>query len=896
MASMPSDTILSMLEKLLQNSQSPARVRSAIDKLRAAGKELPNFNAQEAARFVQLAENSRFGIEILRFYEQAWDVFFSLEYEPPPIEIDDETASELRKDLALSLFHVILVDVLELQPFEFTLKILSATADRAVQRALKTAWHELEIQFGRTKGSPDRGGFCVFGLGKLGGEELNFLSDIDLIFLYRDDGETEGGRRAGIENSTFYTKLANRIVELLSSKLLGPVSYRVDLRLRPEGDSGPVVRSITSTLIYYQRAGSAWERQAWIKARVIAGETALGTDFMRQIESFVFRKYLDRDAIYQIEGIKARIEAQVAEHGRRHVKLAVGGIREIEFLVQIFQLSGGGRCLGVRSPSTLTTLDNLVENQYLIDSERDELLDTYLFLRQLEHRLQMLDGRQTHLFPEDANEADALAVGLGFENGGELWKEYLERTDSVRQFFKRRFRISKEISITPIEEQIMDLLDEGRDPDEQRKTLESMNLTQGSMQEIRKLSRASIADPPTASVRRTFIRSSAVWMPMVLGMPDPDDTIKKISSMVEGYGAKSLLYEIFSSHPPVAELIVNIAGLSDPLSKQIVSDPSTLEALLSPGGVTGERTLAELRERLENLDEIFGQAGGSIKVLKDEESLRIGVRFVLGLGEWQEVGQQLSDLAELMLGNTDFAVLAMGRFGGQSIGPTSDLDLVFVTDQDTVETAKKVQIAIEGWQQSGLKIDARLRPMGQSSPLVCHVDSLKKYFDRDAQTWERLAWSRARVVQGEAGLCTHIRETIDGFLFGKDFTADEITESKEMRKKILAEAKNPNDLKKGRGGLIDLDFAAAILRLLRKKHEPDLMKLFADYPELSRAYSFLRVLDVTTQFVCGRVFRGNESESELAKIGTVMKRHDFDFEEMGSVREKIAAIDLAELS
>lgn len=906
-----------MHERLISESRAPERVRNAFEKVLAAGAPAPALDDETLARFVRVAEVSRFAVDVLRSTPDAWAILSNLSYAPPAVDDTDREAKTLRGDLARTLLWVVILDVLELVPFTATLRELSDLADRCAARALATAWAELERDFGSPErvgsseaspgvtdnvgladygGLADCVGFAILGMGKLGGRELNFSSDVDLIFLYRDDGETSGGRRSRIENAIFYTRLATRVVELLSSRALSPHAFRVDMRLRPEGASGPLVRSLDSTLRYYEREGSSWERQALLKARCIAGDAGLGKDFLERISPFIYRRYLDRDTIQQIENIKARIEAQAAEHGRRHVKLSFGGIREIEFIVQIMQLADGGRCEAVRTPSTMEALERLRENRYLSETESTELGRQYLFLRRLENRLQMLDCRQTHLLPERKEEMDLLAFGLGFHDGEDLWRRYLEMTAAVRKLYEGRFRLSREISVTAIEEKVIDILDEGRDSDAQAESLASLGLKEESMFELRKLARGSFADPPTSSVRRLFIRSTAVWLPMLLSLPDPDSALKRMSRMVEGYGTKAMLYEIFSAHHMVAKLVVNIASLSQPLTGLIVSDPSALEALLSPGGVTGQRGMSELKLRLAELTEGISDDRQAKETLRTEESLRIGVRFLLGLADAHEAGVQFSDLAELLLGEPEFGVLALGRFGRRNLGPASDLDLVFVTDGDTESATALVKERMAFWNKLGLKIDARLRPMGRTSPLVTHVDSLRKYFRETAETWERLVWSQARTIAAGPGLSDRLEEIISEFLFERPLGKSEMSEIRAMRARLLPKqfgdgspSNALRELKRGPGGLIDIDFIAAIRRIERKSREPDPSILLADSDELVGTYNYLHALEKAIYFALGREISDDDAESSIAGVRTILARHGLDLDDAAEKRRRLGA-------
>jgi glutamate-ammonia-ligase adenylyltransferase len=853
---------------------------------------------KDLRHFVRVVENSRYAVDVFRSFDEAWEILHSGRYAPP--SAFDEIAA-VRRHLALSLLEVVIADCLDARPFVETLGMLTRTATRCVEATLALVGRTLRESYGAPadaagvtdpSGVTDaaRGaatcGFAVLGMGKLGGGELNFSSDIDLVFVYREDGETSGGTRGRLTNVEWYTRLAEKLVDGLSSRMTSPFAYPVDLRLRPEGKSGPIVRSLTSTIRYYEREGSTWERQALLKASCVAGDISLGTNLLSRLEPFIYHRYLDRDAIFQIEAIKARIEAQAREHGRRHVKLSTGGIREIEFIVQLLQLASGGRCAAVRTPSTLAALDRLVENRYLIESDRDLLRSSYLFLRRLEHRVQMMDARQTHLLPQDPDEMTDLARRLGCRDGDALWKEYLAVTAEVRRFYETHFERSREVSVTPVEEHVMRLLEDAGDnaPGGSGSWMDE----EVSSQELRKMSRGSVADPLTSSVRRLFIRSASVWLPMLEALPGPANALKSLSRMVESYGAKATLYEIFYAHPPVAELLVNIAALSDPLSDRICRDPSTLEALLSPGGVTGHRERNVLEARLQALLKFAPDAAKARLLIEAEERLRIGVRFLMGLADARQTGRELSQVAELMVNDAPCGVVALGRFGASDLGFTSDLDLVFVSSGDPLDVTPAVQRRTEQWARMGLKIDSRLRPMGRTSPLVVSLDRLKAYFESTAETWERVAWARARVIAGDPEIRGSIQSAVSRFLFEKPFGANELGELRAMRKRLRAEA-SENDLKRGDGAMIDLDFCCAIRRITTRAEALDPEALLASSPPLLEGYRFLRTLDHAAQASFGRAFRGDETEAELERIRFLLERQHRSWASLPAVRRGIAA-------
>ncbi len=884
-----------MYNRLIRESRAPARVRGALDRLMATGAPLPLVDEESLRRFVRVVESSRFAVDVLRAHERAWDILVQGDY-PATHRPSLESAAGIREHYALSLFHVLVVDVLELVPFERTMELLTHASEECVVAAMAVAWRELVERFGAPAGlGAGETGYCVLGMGKLGGAELNFSSDIDLICFYAEDGETTGGVRGALAHMEWYARLTERIVDTLSARVHGPFGLKVDLRLRPEGKTGPLVRSLEAMMRYYEGEGTTWERQALIKARGVAGDAGLAQAFLDAVSPFIYHRYLDRDAIYAVEAIKGRIEAQAREHGRRHVKLSRGGIREIEFITQLLQLSNGGRCAAVRGPSTLRALDALVEHRYLLPADRDRLRSAYLFLRRVEHRLQMLDGRQTHVLPEDDGDVADLALRLDYASAAEFWTEYLAVTDGVRALYESRFARSREVSVTAIETEIITLLEdpdqEGGVPGTPRSAIAPPtwrdSLSEEAIGELRRLSRGSIADPQTATIRRLFIQSTPSWLPALLELPDPDRGLKRFARMVESYGAKSSLYEILAAYPAVAELLVAIAALSDPLSDLICRDPSTLEALLSPGGVTGGRDVAALGERVTELVKYAPSRDRALLMLKAEEHLRIGVRFLMGLADATRTGRELAALAELLVGaDSEFVVIALGRFGAGDLGLTSDLDLVFVAATGDDGVTQAVQRRIAAWTKLGLKIDSRLRPMGRTAPLVGDVDAFEEYVTGTAETWERVAWARARVLSGPADARSRVERILEKWRT-RPFGVEEVRAMAAMRRRLGDESR-PEDMKRGPGGFIDLDLIAA-MRMLRSggsSVEPEVV--FGDEPHLLRAHRFFRAWDASAQFAFGRAWRPEETAVDRARHALLLSRQGCDPADLTAIRSAVA--------
>ncbi|RMH54060.1 MAG: hypothetical protein D6679_14325, partial [Candidatus Hydrogenedentota bacterium] len=825
-------------DRLIRESVAPARVRGALDRLLATGDPLPILEERGLRRFVRIVESSRFAVEILRRHPAVWRFVrepvtnFEKASAYPPASSDSIAA--IRERLAAGWMAVLCADILEDVPFVETMRWLSLLAEELLERAGSLAWRELQGRYGLPGKEGDAaksgkgadsfvaGGFCVLGLGKLGGSELNFNSDIDLVFVYETEGMSSGGTRGRLSNGEWYTRLAKRLIEVLSSKTESPFAYRVDMRLRPEGKTGPLVRSLESMLKYYEKRGAAWERQAFLKARPVAGDRSLGEDFLKRLEPFVFRRYLDREAVFEIEGIRERMEAEARRYGERHVKLSPGGIREIEFIVQLVQLAAGGRAPAIRSPNTLEALRRLVENRYLAPELAETLERNYLFLRRLEHRLQILDGRQVHQLMREVEEMNILARNLGFASGEELWREYRGRMTETHRIYERRFRSARDLAVTPVERELIALLEDPSDEEAMAAAARELGFHPNSARELLKLSSGSFADPPTSSTRRLFIRSAPHWLPLLVSFPEPDAALRRFGRMIEAYGSKGMLYEILASHPPVAELLVNIASLSDLLTDVVARRPDTIEFLLSPGGVKGGRTSEELTARFRDFLRGAATRGKAARALKFEETLRIGTRFLLGLASVAELGREWTRVVDTVLPETNLVVIALGRYGGRTLCFSSDLDLVFVGEGGE-KAVRAAQAFLQELSEIGFRVDARLRPMGRTSPLVISEDRLRRYFHSEAEVWERIAWTRARCVSGPGAERERIDEVIGEFLFEPEPDERFFEEGRRIWNRVVAEsAGKERAIKRGEGGLMQADFVLAVERIRRRcrRQEP----------------------------------------------------------------------------
>jgi glutamate-ammonia-ligase adenylyltransferase len=608
-------------------------------------------------------------------------------------------------------------DLLALASLEETTQDLSALAEAAVQMAYAYTRAKLRTWYGEAvcgNSTPRRPlGFVVFGMGKLGGRELNFSSDIDLIYLYeRDAGPTTGGSKGTVEPRAFFTQLAQGMTRVLSDLVSGGRVFRVDLRLRPDGMNGPIVNSLPNTLLYYESWGQTWERIALLKARPIAGNKELGEQFLQEIAPFVFRRYLDFTTIEDIKEMKARVERALrgAERSQRNVKLGRGGIREIEFVAQALQLIHAGKDPHVRERSTLRGLDRLVEGKYLAAGDRDSLRDAYRFLRQVEHKLQIVQDRQTHSLPDDDDGIRALARRLrlveqsavssqqsavssqqsavssqqsavssqrsnpGMDNSSPttpnpqpltpnpqppqdevaiFWSTLRTHTAAVHQIFRSLFH-APETTADGHETEIAALFQDLHHEERTLWRLQQLGFRdlEDSYRNLRLLHDGPPHSPASPKRRKILYALAPVLFREVSHAADPDRALAMMASLIASIGARSSFLSLLRENPQTLRTLITLFGTSAYLSQTFLRRPELLDSLVRADLVHVQKGCeimrAELAARLAEVEE-FEDHLDILRRYRTEEFLRIGINDSNGLLDFTEVSRQLTDLAETCL-------------------------------------------------------------------------------------------------------------------------------------------------------------------------------------------------------------------------------------------------------
>jgi len=747
--------------------------------------------------------------------------------------ITRENFAALRFWKGREMTRVALRELANLAPLEETTAELSHIAEICVRRVFEH-WNR---EFRKHYGSPDAE-FAILALGKLGGAELNHSSDIDLLFLYSEEGHLT----PQFSYHEFFNRLGKKILETFSTRHPEGSLFRVDLRLRPEGSAGPLARSLESMENYYAGFGETWERLALIKACGIAGSRELAYEFLRQHQPFIYPKSPTPDLLDEIANIKRRIERDVVgpDNLERDVKLGRGGIREIEFIVQALQLIHGAQHPFLQEASMLRALRALRELDLL---PRDEVLtldNTYRFLRRVEHRLQIEAEQQTHTVPQEPEPLQRLALSLRFSSVEDFTAALQERMRAVRPIFQR---ITSETS--PNDSGAKIGLEIFNDQKHAAKTLADLARRQGSFH---------IA-PRT---RQVFSKLRPVLLEWLARAADPDATLNQFVRFVEAYGLRSLLFELLVTNPRLLELLVKTFDASRFAGDLLIRHPQLLEEITRDPAFYQPRSIDDNLRRLESLGANASKLD-PVRAYRRRQLLRIVLRDALGLTDPLAVFNELSDLAEAcllfttrLLGAEELTIIALGKFGGREISYGADLDVLIVGDD--VRSAQNLVVAMTQATAEGniWVLDARLRPEGEKGPLVCSLESYQSYYAGRAQPWELQVLTRARAVKGplqsefiemakhvwrNAGQHVDLRARIDNML--------------ERIRRDRGSGSDFLDFKTGFGGIIEAEFLVQALQMRENIWEANwerAVDLLRDHGRLTEseagklghAYGFLR--------------------------------------------------------
>lgn len=871
----------------------------------------------------------------------------SLNNELHTVASEDDLLQVLREFRNKEMARITFLDVLNKQPIEISLMQVSALADVLINGAYHWLYQHLAARYGKPQSHNQDMHMYILGMGKLGGKELNFSSDIDLIFTYPEKGETQGGRKS-VEHQQFFTKLAQKLIQALNKVTNDGQVYRVDMRLRPFGDSGPLVMHFAALEDYYQDQGRHWERFAMVKARVINDDNSQDVKWLKSIlHPFTFRRYLDFTTLDALRNMKKLIATEIRRRRlSNNIKLGAGGIREVEFFAQSFQLIHGGREPALQSKSLLRTLDALTELDIVESDVTQQLKQDYLFLRKVEHTLQQAQDQQTQTLPELPWQQNALIGVMGFES----YRDFLAHLDAAMARVHTHFNeLVEESHDTHSEEDRLFTACQ----DAWRLALQEDEFTETfgeylSASDIKGIYSILVAfkdkqrnyrigqkgedtlNKLLPEILYVLINQHPNYIPQVLD---------RLLGVIEAITGRTTYLDLLLENPDVLKQLVRLCERSDWIAQEIKRFPLLLDELLTPLYLGQQNTdihtskqeyqleLREIMLRIEQDDvEMLMDGWRQFKLC---QQLRIAASDISESLPINNVSDKLTVLAEVILENvvdaawmqmqqrygvpahlegTDkgFAVIGYGKLGGYELGYGSDLDLVFLhnaprgisTDgkksieaqQFYIKLAQRIMHLLNTKTLFGqlYETDLRLRPSGNAGLLCCHIDGFEKYQTEEAWTWEHQALVRARAICGDPRLLndfTQVRNSILTRSRDAKTLADDVCKMRlKMREHLLSKDNDKVDLKQCVGGITDIEFMAQYLVLANAKSQAAM----TEYPDNLRIFDAAAktsIIDVATAHKLQKAYlKLREQYHHLTLADT---KYADQSEELDAIREQV---------
>jgi [glutamine synthetase] adenylyltransferase / [glutamine synthetase]-adenylyl-L-tyrosine phosphorylase len=781
-----------------------------------------------------------------------------------------------------------------------TLEAVSDLADACIRAAVSAAQLHLRPVFGMPRGAAGADSqLLVLGMGKLGGRELNFSSDVDLVFLFSEEGETDGPRT--LDNQEYFNRLGREIIRLLDLRNADGFVFRVDMRLRPFGESGPLVVSLASLENYLQEHGRDWERYAWIKARPIVGAAAYAPAYEEFVRPFVYRRYLDFGVFESLRDMKALIVREVARRDLdQHLKLGRGGIREVEFIVQSMQLARGGNDRRLQNASLLDVLPMLAGSKVVFAQDIAELTAAYLVLRRAENALQMIRDEQTHTLPKDAQDRARLALNMGLVD----WSTAFELIESTRNKVAAQF-----------EALLFGAADAQRDEDIGVVWLDSDNAKIGEELKLGGFPQAAIAAVTAeleafrgaapyrrldeAGHRRLYIILARL-LKSAAQHSDPATVVQRVLRVLEAIGARSSYLALLKEQPPALDRLIEICAISGFLARQIADFPLLLDELIDAKAFDELPSRAgfclELEARTERLPPDDPER--QVEALRQFQKVAV---FSVALADLtnrlplMRVSDRLTDIAELIvercmdlawqqmtqiygiphcgedpahLRPVVVAVAGYGKLGGLELGYASDLDLVFLHDSAGsiqltsgdkpldngiffLRLGQRIVHLLTMHSAAGrlYEVDMRLRPNGKGGFLMTGIDAFARYQREEAWTWEHQALLRARAVAGDKELCAAFeavrRSTLSLAVRRDSLLADVRDMRLRMRKELSRSKAGQFDIKQDAGGIADIEFLVQYWVLAAANLHPELLT-YSDNIRQLEGLSKVKILDYST--------------------------------------------------
>ncbi|MGI9235026.1 MAG: bifunctional [glutamate--ammonia ligase]-adenylyl-L-tyrosine phosphorylase/[glutamate--ammonia-ligase] adenylyltransferase [Woeseiaceae bacterium] len=793
----------------------------------------------------------------------------------------DELKSELRRFRNRSLLRILWREIFELSNLDETLLQLSLMADRALAVAARCAERALEPRYGRVRDSMGQPvSLVVLGMGKLGGRELNFSSDIDLIFLYPRDGESDGAR--AISAQEYFGRLTQVIIGLIDEPGVDGIVFRIDTRLRPFGDSGPPVVNFSALESYLLQHGRDWERYAYVKARIVGCRPTSSIKdelYNDLIKPFVYRRYLDYGVFESLREMHTMIATEVARRELSdNIKLGPGGIREAEFIVQSFQLVRGGSDIAMQGRELQNVLPNIVGRRGLSEDSARQLLHAYRFLRRLENFIQAIRDEQTHDLPEDNVDRARLFLAMGYKDWDGLLLDLAQHRAAISREFSR-VAFSEEGGDEPIRKQLAQAWEAGADVQQWRDILRQAGVGDASKLASRIVSFATA--PATLQIDATAAQRLSRFVPAllvrVIEAGEPVSALNRTLDVAERILRRSAYLALLNENPAAMARLVDLCTRSRYVADQIARHPALLDELLDPhvysSAVSKGDLVAELAARMSALDTSDSEAlMQSIVGYQRATKFRIAVADFTGGLPIMKVSDGLTWLAETVLEEAlrvtwrdltsrhgvpcykldggmheaGFGIIGYGKLGGLELSYGSDLDIVFLhnsrgescmTNGDKpldnkmffARLVRRLVLFLTTQTGSGAlyEIDTRLRPDGRSGLLVSSSEAFERYQEDNAWTWEHQALLRARPVAGSEAVAKEFerirKDTLIKRVRREALRADVISMRRRMRQELDRSNTQQFDLKNGAGGIGDIEFLVQYLVLSEAAAHPDVI-------------------------------------------------------------------------
>ena len=781
-----------------------------------------------------------------------------------------------------------------------TTRELSWLADACVEQALAWLYKQATTRWGTPYGINARGekrqqNLVVLGMGKLGANELNLSSDIDLIFVYPENGETEGHSKS-LENQDFFIRLGKKLIQALDNTTIDGFVFRVDMRLRPFGSAGPLAISFDAMEGYYQEHGREWERYAMIKARVMAGEKNAGAELMNILRPFVYRKYIDFSAFDSLREMKEMISREVRRKGLdNNVKLGSGGIREVEFIAQVFQLLRGGRDTRLQQRELCNILPLLPEAVGMPQQASEDLMNAYIFLRNAEHAIQAVADKQTQELPIGEQEQLRLAYSMGYSD----WATFSEQLEQQRE----NVRVHFADLIAPAEDSHSDensdcnyiwlaLWSDELDDEQACACLKEQGFDdpQGAWKQLDDLRNSRTVKMLQQIAQERLLAILPSVLQRVTDTDNPTETLSRVLQLIQAILRRSAYLVLLAENPTALQQLVRLCSESSWFAEKLAKQPILLDELIDPSTLYSppdkEALGNELRQQLLRIpEEDTEQLMDTLRYFKSAHVLKVAASEITGALPLMQVSDYLTWTAEVILDavvdiawrlmtekhglpqktagvpcNPDFLVLGYGKMGGIELSYGSDLDLVFIHDADpNLYTDGEKQIAnsvfftrlgqkiihiLNTFTASGqlYEVDMRLRPSGNSGLLVSSLKAFADYQNKEAWTWEHQALVRARVVTGDPQLAKRFAEVRAEIIAQEREPETLLEEVRNMREKMRQHLGSKNTektespvfhLKHDRGGIVDIEFLVQYL-VLQHSHQ---------YPNLYAFTDNIRILD-----------------------------------------------------